>query len=259
VNILLIRGIVLLLSVAAAFGQTKTFYVPQYAEGAAGSVKISTSVTLISLETGVLNPARADIESFDESGTPANLLLQKTITGDQAVSFVQTEVQGRGTATVLSATETPDQATAGWVQITTEDSLAVEVIFSIFDATTDDLITTTSVLPRDPVTDGTLVVSVDSAKSLTSAVALLNPPTNDSADIAFTVYDEFGNEVGTGSITGLQPGEKVSKNWPELIPELQGRNDFVGSAEFTSTMPLAVLGLRQESIQLTTQDILSAR
>ena len=253
------RTIVLFFSVAAAMAQTHTFYVPQYAEGRAGGLKISTSVTLINLGTNSLNPARADIESFDESGAPANLLLQRTISGDEIVSSVQVEIPGRGTGTVYSATDTPGQATAGWVQITTEDDLAVEVIFSIFDVANGDLITTTSVLPRAPVTDGTLVVTVDSP-GLSSAVALLNPPTNEEvAGIAFTVYDEFGNQVGTGSVEGLEPGQKISRNWPDLVSELDGLEGFVGSAEFISTMPLAVLGLRQDNVQLTTQDVLPAR
>lgn len=260
VSALFIRLMTLGCFFTMALAQTSTFWVPQYAEGSVGGVRISTDITLVNLGTGILNPARADVSAFDEAGEPADLLLQKMISGDTAVSSLQVEIPGRGTSVVHSASNNPSQVSEGWVRIDTEDNLAVEVIFSIFDATTGDLITTTSVLPGSPVTAGTVIVNVDTLGGLASALAVLNPPDNqDPATIDIVVYDQFGIEVGQAQVAGIKPGEKTAENWPELVSALQGKNGFIGSAEMTSNVPVAALGLRQDQIQLTTQDILTAR
>jgi hypothetical protein len=174
-----------------------------------------------------------------------------------AVATLQREIEGRGTAQV-EAYSVDDSLQLGWARISTDDNIAVEVIYSIFD-TSGQLLTTTSILPREALMQGTLLVNLDAQSSLASALAIVNPPANgEQAVIAAQVYDEFGNAMGQVQVT-LEPGEGLSQNWIELVPALAGLNGFSGSAEFSSSVPVSMLSLRQGDVQLTTRDTLGAR
>ncbi|HSR52488.1 MAG TPA: hypothetical protein VLV83_16810, partial [Acidobacteriota bacterium] len=171
---------------SAALAQTEV-YVPQFAHGG-GFTNISTTITIVSQDDGILNPTRATVESFDADGNPADLLLQSAITGDSAVSEVQVEIPGRGTAVVKSFSNDPGQLSQGYVKISSEGSVSVEVIFNIFAG--DSLLTTTSILPTAPTAAATLLVNVDADANVVSSVAAVNSiNAGETAEIQATVYD----------------------------------------------------------------------
>ena len=58
---------------AGVLGQGQTYYVAQYAHGGT-QFPITTTITLVNLGTGVLNPARVTIDTFNEDGNPTDLL-----------------------------------------------------------------------------------------------------------------------------------------------------------------------------------------
>jgi len=248
----------MLLTGSFAFAESRTVVVPQFAAGTGGGLKITTTITLVNLGTGVLNPARVDVATFDESGNPANLLKQNTLGGVQAVATLQREIPGRGTAVVESHSASGSLAT-GWASLTTEDNVAVEVLFSIYDAASNKLITSTSILPSQETEAGTVIVSVNSATSLYGALAVsLAPTASGPAEVTADVYDQFGNFVGSGEFT-VEPGQKIARNWTQLVSALAGRNGFVGTAEVVSTQPVVMLPLRQDGVQLTAQAVLANR
>lgn len=242
-------------AVLPAAGQS--YYAAQFATGSGGGLRIETTVTLVNLGKEILNPARVTIRSYAESGAAADLLRQQTLQGPRAVSEVQREIEGRGTA-VVEGYSSDGSLRTGWLEISTADSVAVEVLFSIFDAA-GRLITATSVLPRDLVTGATLLVNVDAPRSLAGALAVLNPPLSSGpATVAVDVFDAFGNGVGSAQFT-VEPGRRLARNWTELVPALRNRAGFVGTAEVISDVPVILLPLRQDGVDLTAQDVLPAR
>lgn len=107
-------------------------------------------------------------------------------------------------------------------------------------------------------TSGT-IVNLGTQTQLTSPIAALNSPdSGGTAEVTREVYNEFGEFFDSGSFT-LAPGERTAQNWNQLIPSLAGVNGFRGSAEITSTVPVFMLPLRQDRVQLTTRDALDAR
>jgi hypothetical protein len=242
---------------SAAMAEVHTYYIPQIAAGGNSQLRIGTKVTIVNLGTEVLNPARVTIESYDENGASANLLKQVSLSGTQAVASLEREMEGRGVATVETYSADGSLKT-GWAKLTTEDNIAIEAVFSIYNGS-GTLLTTTSILPRDVVSSATLLINLNAPTSLATALAALNPPTSSGdAVISYDVYDQFGTWVGSDSIS-LAPGHRAANNWTELVTELVGSSDFIGSAEVTSSIPVFMLPLRQDGVQLTTQDPLPAR
>ncbi|MEJ2079022.1 MAG: hypothetical protein P8020_09155 [Acidobacteriota bacterium] len=242
---------------SAAMAQGHTYYIPQFAAGAGGGLSITTTVTIVNLGTEVLNPARAQVSTFGPDGNPMSMLKQVAISGTQAVSSVEREIQGRGTAVVESYSG-DGALMSGWAEVTTDDNVAIEVAYRIYSG--GQIGTITSILPREALSSATILVNLDAQGQVTSPVASLNPPeSSGSAEVSLDVYDQFGNFVDTGTFT-LAPGEQTARNWGELVPSLAGVNGFRGSAEITSTVPVLILPLSQEAgFQLTTRDTLDAR
>ncbi len=254
------RVFVLLCFTSLALGQSQTFWIPQFAHGGSAGVNIRSTITIVNNSDGILNPARAEVRSFDTDGNPADLLFSRTLGGQMAASSVMAEVPGNGAQVIPSLNENPDDLSLGWANVIGEN-ISVEMVFQIFTA--GQLTTTTSVIPG-PLTDSaTVIVNVGQGldgSSIRSSLALLNPPdASGSVDIDFVVYDRFGQTVGSASLDGLQPGARVAQNWVELVPALAGQDDFVGTASLNATGEISVLALRQDGVELTTQQTLAAR
>lgn len=236
----------------------ETFWIAQFGDGGTG-LRFGSTITIVNLSQEILNPARATVESFGVDGAPSDLLGRVTISGPEATSSLDVELPGLGSEVISSSSSDPSQLSLGWTRITTEDNLAVEVLFSIFDSTTGELLSSTSILPRPLTREATMIVNVDGATTV-SSLAILNPPTNqEAAAVTINVFDRFGELVGTGIIDGCQPGERVAQNLAELVPALAGRQDFLGTTSISSTVDIAILPLRQEGFELTTQETLPAR
>lgn len=252
-------AIVLFFFLTTGLAQQQTFWVPQFGDGGSGgALRFASTITVVNLSSEILNPSRVTVESFDVDGNPLGLLRRVTIDGPEAASSVDLELPGLGTEVVSSNSGNPAALNLGWVRLTTEDNLAVEVLFSIFSAN-GALITTTSILPRPLTTEATIIVAA--GNNAVSNLAILNPPTNQqTAEVVIEVFDRFGQSVGSGVISGCEPGQRVAQNLVELIPALQGQTDFVGTASISSNVEIAILPLRQTPDgQLSTQDALPAR
>jgi hypothetical protein len=159
---------------------------------------------------------------------------------------------------VNSHSDNPGVASEGYARITSDDEIAVEVLFSLFDGS-GNLLTNTSVLPRPATDQGTVLLKVDTVNGAAGNIALVNPAGNgQAAVIAATLRDAFGNDLGDAEIN-LAAGAKTAAVWTEVFGNLAGANGFAGTVEFTSNVPVIALPLFQTGIELTTQDILPAR
>lgn len=103
-----------------------------------------------------------------------------------------------------------------------------------------------------------MIVNVD--PTVLTNLAILDPPDNgEAAVVDLAVYDQFGDQVASGQVENLQPGQRIANSIVELIPELEGRQGFVGTASIASNIPVSILPLRQAGIELSTQATLPGR
>lgn len=249
----------LLFWVSTVFAEEQKFVVPQFAAGSAEGLTIETSVTLVNLGTEVLNPARATLRTYSPDGTPSAMLRRVNLGGVEASDTLQREIPGRGAAVAESFSA--QGLKVGRLEITTEDNLAVEVLYKIFDSL-GRLITVTNLLPRPAVEAVTLAIESAPQRDLASTVAVVNPLENQGeAWISVVIFDQSGNRVIESELS-LGPGEQLARNWTELVPELEelaGAGEFLGTAEIVSDVPLYWLTLRQERVQLSSRDSFPSR
>ena len=103
-----------------------------------------------------------------------------------------------------------------------------------------------------------MIVNVD--PTVLTNLAILNPPDNgEAAVVDLAVYDQFGDQVASGQVENLQPGQRIARSIVQLIPELEGRQGFVGTVSIASNIPVSILPLRQAGIELSTQATLPGR
>ena len=96
-----------------------------------------------------------------------------------------------------------------------------------------------------------------------TAVALLSPELdngpapagNGATQVDLMVVDRLGEVVAEETVL-IDAGNKIAVFLDQLVPGLE---DFTGSFEVHSDLPVAILPLRQEGIQLTTQELHPAR
>jgi hypothetical protein len=123
----------------------------------------------------------------------------------------------------------------------------VEVAFRTFDSTGETLLTTTSVLPQ-PLTDEFSIVAYNNSFA-SSGFALLNPPSNSgSATVELTLYDHFGMMVAETEVV-LEAGEKLARflnEDPFFKDALAGEDDFIGSVDVSSDVPVSVTVIKLE-------------
>ena len=251
--------VMLLLFGAQVYGQTTSFLVPQFGHGsdAFGNL-VTTSVSFINLAN---TTNRVTVEAFSDDGQPASLLSEAATPFAQersvAVAGAEMAVLGFAQLKSLNSDPSPGALEVGWVHITSTAEMAVEVIFSISNLQ-GDLLTSTSVLPREPSGAASFIAEVSS--SANTGVALLNPPApvtsepageTEDAFITIQVVDTKGRVEGEETLV-LVPGEKIAVFLSELV---EGLDDFLGTFELRSSLPVAILPLRQEGIQLTTQEV----
>lgn len=238
--------------IAALFccaGMAQTIYVPQFGHGVDGfGNSFSTSVSFINLAN---TTARVDIKVFNQSGAAANLLRRTASPFEPAaaVSEAGTEIAPLGfEAAESSATNPAAGVQVGWAEINADAPVEVEVLFSIRDASTGNLTTSTSIIPTAPVTAASFIAFAGAGAN--TGVALLNLPVNQAAAVvSLSVIDRLGRTVGESELT-LQPGAQTARFLSEIVAGLES---FSGTFELRSNVPVAVLPLRQDGIELTTQ------
>ena len=204
---------------------------------------------------------RIEIRTFDANGAPVNLLSRPGSPFQSAgpTSVLGVEVLERGFGTATSSADqpgTPGGLVAGWAEIQASAPVAVEVLFSILDARDGSLTTSTSVIPSAPTRAASFVAFAQRQPVANTGVALLNPPSNgQDAQVDVVILDSYGRIRGQSSLN-LAAGGRSARFLNEIVSGLQ---DFTGTFELRSNVDVVVLPLRQEGVELTTQDVHPAR
>jgi hypothetical protein len=254
---LIYRLIIFALFVGVGFAQGQTIYIPQIAHGNG----IETEFNFINLSEDM---NRIGVRAFDNDGNPVNLLLADAspFLPMQAVEELGSEIPGLGVAQLRTYSETPDMVVVGYAEIYSDFDapFGVEVAFRSF-AQDGTLVTTTSVLPQ-PVSDAFSIIAYNNDFA-SSGFALLNPPSSDgSATVDMALYDHFGVMLGETTVV-LEPGEKIARFLSEdpLFDDiLAGVDDFIGSVEVISDIPVSVTVIKlEEGDFFTTQTVQPSR
>ncbi len=233
----------------------QTIYVPQFGHGVdAFGNSFSSTISFINLAN---TTSRVEVRAFNQSGDPVDLLQRVGSPFEPAAAVPEagTEVAPLGFGSIDSAATNPSAGVqVGWVEINADAAVEAEVLFSIRNATTGNLTTSTSIIPTAPVTAASFIAFA--ASGANTGVALLNPPGNDGpAVVSLAVIDRLGRTVGESELT-LQPGAQTARFLSEIVAGLE---NFSGTFELRSSRPIAVLPLRQDGIELTTQVVHPAR
>ncbi|MGH9340451.1 MAG: hypothetical protein ACRD1R_12895 [Acidobacteriota bacterium] len=229
-------------------------FVAQVAHGAG----LQTTFNFVDL-SGETN--RVAVRAFDDTGEPLELLSSgpSPFQGQTAETEIGVEISGLGGTVAETFSSDPDSIQVGYVEITAEAPVGVEVVFRNFSSE-GRLLTTTSVLP-EPLTQAFSFIAFANSFAK-SGIALLNPASNgQSVDVSVQLYNRFG-DLAAESVIELDQGQKVAIliDDPRLFPELLGQ-EFTGSIEIRATAPLGVTIIRVEGSEafLTTQTVQPAR
>jgi hypothetical protein len=252
------RLLVFAIFIGVGMAQGQTVFVPQIAFGNG----IETEFIIINNSEDM---NRVLVKAYDDSGDPVNLLLADAspFSPRTAVDQLGVEMAGKGVANMFTFSETPDQTTIGYAEIVSDFDapFGVEVAFRTFDSTGSTLLGTTSVLPQ-PLTQEFSIIAYNNSFASTG-FALLNPPSNSGpATVTLTLYDHFGVMVDKSEVV-LEVGQKLAKflsEEPFFPGTLAGEDDFVGSVEVSSDVPVSVTVIKLEDGSFfTTQTVQPSR
>ncbi len=254
------------------------FWIPQYGHGvvAVNNLLFTTEVYVLNLQA---DPSEYRLEAYDEAGEPLRAIGRQVNGSVSPVSVASGVVPVGGTARINSASD-PGQLALGSAILTSNDAIAAEVVFNIFDATSGELLTSTNVALTPIVTaisffafdqfregaEGLGQSPQGARRRVRSGLAVFNPPLipgitdGVGARVDLFALDPTGVIVGEGFVN-VAPGQRVSRFIDELIADIP---DFEGSIEIRTSglesgVPVALLPLRQEDIILTTQSLFPPR
>jgi hypothetical protein len=142
----------------------------------------------------------------------------------------------------------------GWASITSTTEIGVVTVLKYLQVP-GDVITSTSILP-DPVTEAFSFPAKHRAPAST-ALALLNPSDTETATVNVKLYDRDG-DVQEERMIELSPQGKVVQflNEGELFTDL---GIFYGTAEVSSTLPLAAMVIEVEKTDWSTSRVYPPR
>lgn len=233
----------LLFGAALAQEKEEVVYIPQVGHG--GGLE-----TVFNFMNGSDMLNRITVQTFDNAGDPANLLLRKESPFEEeaAVDSLGLEVSGLGTTVAVSANEDPNQVDVGYALIYSDwgENFGVEVVFQQANSQ-GRLTATTAIIPLPPTDGFSFVVFSNSAAK--TGIAILNPPgAEEDAKVTLSLFDNVGTWQGDAQIS-LGPGEKIAQflNEEGLFPDELASGDFTGSCEVRSANPVAVTILKQSS------------
>ena len=228
--------------------QDQTIHIAQIAHGS-GFESTLNIVNLFNAE------ATVQIETFDSSGQPLDLLQQEGASA--AVSDLSIAVPGLGTRSVATANADPGRVDVGYAVISSSQPVGVEAAFRTVAG--GRVLTTASVLPEPPSSGFSLLAFAGSSQR--TGLAILNPAGNGApAQVTAALRDAEGMLVNTASTT-LAAGAKIATFIDEnpFFPQLAG-TDFSGSLDVRASVPVVATVLKIEGGSfLTTQTIQPVR
>ncbi len=221
-------------------------WAPLFGNGATtGGISFSSTISLINLST---TTSQASITSFGSSGSPIPLLQDPN--GGTSVDSVFVTIPPSGTMQIDSLNPDPNVLESGYLGIfTSNQQVVTQTEFSIFQ---NNQLQARAQIPATPLFQaGSFPIGQEGS----TGVAIMNPIFNpDAADVQIGVANQDGKIFDTTSVT-LDPGVQISRFLDQLSVDPLGAT----SAEFRSTLPIAILPLNQDGLVLTTQSVFPPR
>ena len=226
---------------ALAQVEVEVIYIPQVGHG--GGLE-----TVFNFMNGSNMLNRVTLETYDNAGEPANLLLRRESPFEEeaAVDSLGLEVSGLGTTAAVSSNEDSNQVDVGYALIYSDwgEDFGVEVVFQQFNSQ-GSLTATTAIIPLPP-TDAFSFVAFSNSFAKTGIALLIPPDAEEDAEVTLTLFDNTGTWLGD-AVVELGPGEKIAQflNEEGLFPDELADGEFTGSCEVRSPNPVAVTILKQ--------------
>ncbi|HSR52710.1 MAG TPA: hypothetical protein VLV83_17955 [Acidobacteriota bacterium] len=237
------------------FAPPTTFFVPQFGHGTDqfGNV-FSTEINFLNLSTSA---ASVTVATFNDSGQPVNLLRQDVAPQTPPTSVDETalEIAGSGTARQESLNLAPTtELNLGYAVITSQEPIGVEIIFTI--ETDQGELTSTNLKVGPTLNSASLLGRVQEGGN--TGLALLNPPDNPAVTVDLTFVGTSGVTLDSAEVS-LEPGEKMSQFANELFDDVPPGTFGSIHLMVEDTEAVAALPLRQDGVELTTQELFNQR
>jgi hypothetical protein len=149
----------------------------------------------------------------------------------------------------------------GYVVVTPPEGAEGITVFETFGRHHGGETQPAGVLPSAMTTHAVLFVNTSGRLSRNVGVAIANPGSG-SAEIGLKLYDDQGgllaDYASSNAPLTVNPGEQVSKYVTELFesqPEVL--RDFTGTLDLTSSVPVAVIGIRARGENFSTLPVTS--
>ncbi len=182
------------------------------------------------------------LELLQDDGSPFPALRPiPPVPGPGTVGRVEFSLSPRGTERIETAPNSSFPL-VGWARVESSKEIAWGATLQYRDALSGGVITSTSVLPEPLTHNFTTIVFISRQGGPRIGIALLNPSDTDSAETEVRLFNLDGSLRDVRTIT-LEPLEKIAQFFDEgdLFVDL---DTFRGSAEVSSTIPLAVTVIR---------------
>jgi hypothetical protein len=214
--------------VGSAYAQN-TYYLPHIANGNYGSGSYKMTFVLFNNSS---TPVTADLDLTDDNGNP----LRMTITNYGTDSSFSVDLPA-GSSKMLQ-TDGQGNVVQGAATVTTNASIGVSAIFSIYDSH-NNYVTETGVGGSQP--QQTFILPVDTTGFFNTGLALYNPGSSDAA-ITLTLRNTGGSPVGSPVPVTLKGGRHTAQFINgQLFPTLGA---FQGTLLVQSSAPIAAMVLR---------------
>ncbi len=227
---------------APLFGQSIQYF-PQVADGG-GYV---TSWYFAGLGTG---RASVKVELFTTNGAPLSL---STNFGRNSVFTFDIENSGQ---TSLRTLGEGNSIQVGWAKITASRPVGATEIFH-FLGSDGKLLSAAGVLPADPTTAATIIVSNSSSDPAKGTGVVLANIGSSQDNVILRAIDRDGALVAASGLS-LDPGHQVAM-FAYQFPGMEDLTDFEGTLEISGSSPFSAIAIECEGPEMSVIPILPGR
>jgi len=164
--------------------------------------------------------------------------------------FFSTDVELQPRTTRLLEFES-DQPVSGWAKLSADSLFNSTGFVQLFS--NGQLVGQVGVLPGETSSSFRVFGFRDPQKSINTGIALVNPSSQESAQVEATQLSEAGQEIGR-TVFELKPGEHLARNINEP-PYFEGTETYQGTIEFETSVPVVPLTLRQDGLVTTSTPV----
>ena len=147
-----------------------------------------------------------------------------------------------------------EEAVSGWARLSSDSAFNSTGFVQLFSD--GKLVGQVGVLPGEETSNFRIFGFRDPGKNVNTGIALVNPNSDADAHVEATQWSESGEEVGR-TVFELKPGEHLARNINEP-PFFEGTEQYQGTIEFETSVPVVPLTLRQDGLVTTSTPVAQA-